>query len=80
MPVGGDFFHPEQFVVHWLAKAFRTAMPKTAIDENGNPIFSENKVRSSRKLGMPPPPSDPVGTKQSNERQLGALVATATNP
>jgi hypothetical protein len=29
---------------------------------------------------MPSPANDPVGAKQSNERQLRALVASATNP
>lgn len=54
-------------------------MPKAAVDEYNNPLFSPSKVGSARHRQMSAPPTYPVLAQHAYEHKFGLLVAFAAD-
>lgn len=73
------FGPPEIGIVFRLRGMQRTAMPETAIHEDGNTKLRKNEIRLSEHGLLAPPAVDTVFPKNLHQRQFGILVSTRSN-
>jgi hypothetical protein len=64
--VAENFLPPVTAISDRHAAMLRASMPKTTINENGNPLSAENKIRTTGKRLMPLPTRN-AGTAQDND-------------
>src|SRR5581483_2787510 len=77
--VGEEFASPEGAVIGRHVGMFRTAVPKTAIDENGHFEFQKNEIRLAKDGMMPTPPGDLLFPQQLRKNDLRFLVPAPAN-
>ncbi len=58
---------------------FRTSVPKTAINEDGEPLCTEDEVRPAKHRPVTPPTGNAVGSEFRDQPKLGGLVAVRAN-
>lgn len=72
--VARDFSPPECGIALGLCAMLGTTMPETAVNEDGEPLFGENKIRFAEDFLMPPPTCNFVRPKKRYQRQFCLLV------
>ncbi len=74
-----DFFLPVGTVVLGQAIASWTTMPKTAVNKDGKPLGSKDKIRLTRQIEVPPPAGDSCLSEDGKENAFCSGVALRTN-
>ena len=76
---GGELRRPIIDVGAWIPVALRTPVPKTSVNENGNALLWENKVRSTWKWGVAAPAFDPMFSKKSGHSHFSGFIPELAN-
>jgi hypothetical protein len=74
------FSTPKRNIRRWDGPMLRAPMPKTAVHENCNVLFSKYEVRASKNARSPAPTGDRVLTEKHYNRDLRIFVLAAANP
>jgi hypothetical protein len=69
-----SFFIPECTVGFRAGVALRAAVPETSVDEDGDLLFGERKVRLSRQGKMPSPAGNLLALEERQQCLFGLLV------
>jgi hypothetical protein len=77
--ISSNFTLPVTTVAGRHAQMLRTAMPKTAIDKNRNPLLAKSKIWLSGKRQVPPPTLYAMSTEERCETAFGDPVAGRTD-
>jgi hypothetical protein len=77
--VGVSLSVPEGSVGFWPRVTLGTAVPETSVDEDGNLLRGERKVRLSGQGKMSPPTGDSTLPEQRPKPLLGQLIALCSN-
>lgn len=73
------FGHPERLILLWVGVAAIMTMPETAINEYGNLLGGEDKIRMSLHGITSSPSGDPEFAENGDKLQFSGFVAFGTN-
>jgi len=76
----GDLVLPELAVSFRCAVALRTAVPKTAVYKDDQPLFLIREVWLAGKFQVPPPSRDFFLSEKFNQKTLSLFISPSMDP
>jgi hypothetical protein len=77
--IAKEFLAPEGAIVFGHGAVFGAAVPKAAINENGEALFGENEVGFAKQREPSTPTCKPMQSENLYQPQLGAFIAGTTH-